>query len=92
MTKWNDKGSLTCSFSVSANEDTQAFFERMKKEFKEREESFKERIRQLFDEHIGIGGEKAEEAYYQVLQVFTLGYQCGWNDYYSLNKQHNKEL
>ena len=48
------------------------------------EEAYKERIRQLFDEHINIDGKAADEAYNQILQVFAIGYQCGWNDHYSL--------
>lgn len=87
MKKWSDKNSTSFSFDVKPDEETTAFFQRMENEFKEREEAFKERIRQLFDEHIGVGGEKADEAYNQVLQVFAIGYQCGWNDFYSLNQK-----
>ena len=31
-----------------------AFFDRMQKESKEKEEAYKERIRQLFNEHINV--------------------------------------
>ena len=84
MTKWNDKENMSVSFKVEPNEEAKAFFERMHKEMTEREEAFKKRIKQLFDEEIGVKGDKADEAYKQILQVFTIGYQHGWNDLYSL--------
>lgn len=77
---------MTLSFKVEPDEEASAFFERIQKDLTEREESFKKRIKQLFDEEIGVGGDKAEEAYNQILQVFTIGYQHGWNDLYSLHK------
>ena len=86
MTKWNDKKNMSLSFKVEPNEEAKAFFERMQKELTECEEAFKKRIKQLFDEEIGVGGEKADEAYKQILQVFAIGYQHGWNDLYSLHK------
>ena len=89
MAKWNDPSSMSFTFDMEPNEEAKAFFERMNKEYKEREAAFKERIKQLFDEHIGVGGEKADEAYKQILQVFTIGYQCGWSDLYSLSKKEN---
>ena len=61
MTEWNDPSAMTLTFQVEASEDMKAFFDRMQKESKER-----------------------EEAYNQILQVFAIGYQCGWNDHYSL--------
>ena len=86
MTDWNDKKNTTLSFKVEANEEAKAFFERMQKELTECEEAFKERIKQLFDEEIGVGGENADEVYNEILQVFAIGYQHGWNDLYSLHK------
>ena len=87
MTKWNDPSAMTLTFQVEASEDMKAFFDRMQKESKEKEEAYKERIRQLFNEHINIDGKAADEAYNQILQVFAIGYQCGWNDHYSLINQ-----
>ena len=87
MTKWNDKKNKTITFRVEPNEEAKAFFERMQKEQTEREEAFKKRIKQLFDEEIELVGDKADKAdegYKQILQVFTIGYQHGWNDLYSL--------
>ena len=85
MTKWNDKENMSLSFRVEPSEEAKAFFERMQKELTEREEAFKKRIKQLFDEKIGVGGDKADEVYKQILQVFAIGYQHGWNDLYSLH-------
>lgn len=84
MAKWNDPSAMTLTFQVEASEDAKAFFDRMLKEDKEREEAYKERIRQLFNEHINIDEDVADELYNKVLQVFAIGYQCGWNDHYSL--------
>ena len=84
MTKWNDKENMSISFKVEPNEEAKAFFERMQKEQTEREEAFKKRIKQLFDEEIRVEGDKADEAYKKILHVFIIGYQHGWNDLYSL--------
>lgn len=85
---WNDKKNTTLTFEVEPNEDAKAFFERMQKELTECEEAFKQRIKQLFDEEIGVGGVMADKAYKQVLRVFAIGYQHGWNDLCSLHKAH----
>lgn len=89
MAKWNDPSSMSFTFDMKPTEETKDFFQRMQKEYKERDKAFKERIKQLFDEHIGVGGEKADKVYNQVLQVFAIGYQCGWSDLYSLKKKEN---
>ena len=87
MTKWNDKKNMTLTFDMQPTEEVKAFFQRMGKEHKESEEAFKERIKQLFDEHIGVDGEKGGDAYNTALQLFAIGYQCGWNDLYSLTSK-----
>ena len=86
MTEWNNKKSMSFSFKVEPTEEAKAFFERIQKDLIEREEAFKKRIKQLFDEEIAVGGDKATEAYEQILKVFAIGYQHGWNDLYSLHK------
>lgn len=78
---------MTFSFSVEQNEQAIDFFKRMQEELVEHEEAFRQRIKQLFDENIGVEGEKADEAYNQVLQVFAIGYQHGWNDLYSIHHE-----
>lgn len=90
MGKWNETGNMSFTFDMQPNEEMKEFFQRMQKEFKDRETAFKERIKQLFDERIKVEGKKADEAYNTVLQVFADGYQCGWNDLYSIIKDQNK--
>ena len=70
------------SFDIPVDEKTMDFFNRMKEEHMEIEKAIKARIKQLFDEFIGIKGDDAaaKDAYNQVLQVFCVGYQLGWND------------
>lgn len=89
MTKWNDPKSMTMTFQVEPTEESVEFFKRMEQEMKDREQAFKERIQQLFDEEIEVGGAKKDAAYSQVLRVFAIGYQHGWNDHYKLTE--NKE-
>ena len=84
MTELNNKKNMNITFKIEPNEDAKAFFERMMKDFVAREEMFKKRIKQLFDEEIEIEGE-ATKSYNQILQVFAIGYQHGWNDLHSLH-------
>lgn len=84
MTEWNNKKNMNITFKIEPNEDAKAFFERMMKDFVAREEMFKKRIKQLFDEEIEIEGE-ATKSYNKILQVFAIGYQHGWNDLHSLH-------
>ena len=91
MAKWNDKTSWSVSFSLKADEKMQEFMKRMDAEHKEREEAFRERITQLFDEHIKLSGVKKDEAYNQVVTLFSIGYQCGWNDHYNLFNEKSDE-
>jgi len=87
MGKWNEQENKSITFDVKMSEDANAFFERQMNELKEKEESFRERIRQLFKENVLIDCEAPEAVVNQVLTVFSIGYQCGWNDYYSLNEK-----
>ena len=84
MTKWNENIDTTLSFRMETNEEGKAYFDRMLREMKDKETAIRERIEQLFGEYIQIGGEKRDEAYQQVLKVFAIGYQLGWNDQYSI--------
>lgn len=81
-----EKECHTMSFSVEASEDTMSFFRRMADELKQKEDAINERIESLFSEFCQLGGEKADEAYEKVLQLFSLGYKLGWNDNFNLNK------
>jgi hypothetical protein len=80
MNDWTNKGNISMSFDIKADEKAVDFFNRTMKELKDFEKAINERMIQLFDENIGVGGEKADEAYKQVLKVFMLGYGHGWND------------
>lgn len=88
----NDIGDITSiTFEVESNEETVAFFLRKMKGLKSVEDAINERVRQLFDEYIGVEGEKADEAYDQVLKVFMIGYRCGWSDHYNLFNEKSDE-
>ena len=89
MAKWNDPKNLSVTFDVKPDEKMKDFVNRMQKEHVEREEAFRQRIKQLFDEEIDVGGKKKDTAYHQVLQVFSLGYQHGWADLKSLYDKVN---
>ena len=80
MSDWDNKGSISMSFDIKADEKAVDFFNRTMKELKDFEKAINERMIQLFDENIGVGGEKADESYKQVLKVFMLGYGHEWND------------
>lgn len=84
MAQWNDKTSWTITFDMQVDESIEDFVTKMQEELKDHEEALRKRIEQLFDEYIQIGGEKKDEAYNQILQIFAIGYQLGWNDHYSL--------
>ena len=91
MTKWNDNIDTTLSFRMDTNEEGKAYFDRMLREMKDKETAIRERIEQLFGEYVQIGGEKRDEAYQQVLQVFAIGYQLGWNDQFSISTKGGKQ-
>ena len=91
MTKWNENIDTTLSFRMDTNEEGKAYFDRMLREMKDKETAIRERIEQLFGEYVQIGGEKRDEAYQQVLQVFAIGYQLGWNDQFSISTKGGKQ-
>ena len=68
------------SFDVTCNEEGAAFFRRMMEDHQKIEDAVRERINELFEEFVQVGGEKKDEAYNTVLNLFSLGYQLGWND------------
>lgn len=94
MAEWNDKTSWTITFDMRVDEAMEDFVMQMQAEMKDREEAFRKRIEQLFDEYIKIDGEKKDETYGQILQIFAIGYQHGWNDHCSLSakkEQYGKD-
>lgn len=80
MERWNDKKNINVTFDVEPSKQIDEFVSGLAKDIKEREDVFKKRIEQLFDEYIEVGGEKKDEAYTKILKVFSIGYQHGWND------------
>lgn len=80
MAKWDDKENLHLTFDMPADERMEDFVDRMAKEHAERREAFARRIKQLFDEKVELEGPRKDEAYRQLLNLFSVGYQCGWAD------------
>ena len=75
------------SFDIPVNEKTADFFKRMYDERVAQEQAAMNRIRQLFDEFIGVVDKTTDQnAYAQVLKVFSIGYQLGWNDQHNIAK------
>lgn len=90
MANLNDKTRWKLTFQLDMDEPARDFFRRMDDEHKAREESINERIRQLFKEYVKTDGEVKDEDYNTVLNLFALGYQCGWNDNVELNNLTNE--
>jgi len=80
----------TFSFNVEPSEEIKDFALRMLSEHKEFEEAVRNRIKQLFDEHVIVEGELAEAGYIDVLNVFAVGYQLGWNDHSEFRNKQDK--
>lgn len=80
------------TFDLKVDEETQAFFKRMSEEHKAFEDAVRERIQQLFDEYVKLGGEKKDEAYVMIRNIFSVGYQLGWNDCFKkMNYEQDNE-
>jgi hypothetical protein len=78
--------SWSATFDIEADEESIAFFKRMQRERKDIEEAAKERIKQLFKEHVALEGE-AKIMASKLLDLFAIGYQLGWNDCHALRKE-----
>ena len=91
MSNWNDNIDMTLSFKMEVNEEGKAYFDRMLNEMKDSETAIRERIEQLFGEYVMIGGEKKDEAYRDLLKLFAIGYQLGWNDQFSISTKGGKQ-
>ena len=69
------------SFDIQCDEKTMDFFKRMQEEHVEAEKAIQERIKQLLDEFVDVVDKTTDQnAYSQVLKIFGIGYQLGWND------------
>ena len=71
----------TISFDITCDENTMDFFKRMQEEHVETQKAIQQRIKQLLDEFVDVVDKTTEQkAYDQVLKIFSIGYQLGWND------------
>ena len=71
----------TISFDIQCDEKAMDFFKRMQEEHVEAEKAIQERIKQLLDEFVDVVDKTTDQkAYSQVLKIFGIGYQLGWND------------
>lgn len=84
------KSSWTFSFDMKPSEEIKDFFLRMLSEHKEFEVAVRNRIKQLFDEYVKVEGELAEAGYIDILNVFAVGYQLGWNDHCEFRDKQDK--
>lgn len=83
--KWFPDASI--SFDIEVNEETNAFIQRMFDESKGREDAIRERIMQLFNEHIQIEEWVPDDAKTVFQNIFSIGYQLGWNDMYNAKQE-----
>lgn len=79
----NHTNKLSISSKASADEKARDFFNRMVEEQKEQDEAISERIVQLFDEFFEVSTNNKKNIDC-LKQVFAIGYELGWNDYYNL--------
>lgn len=84
--------SYEITFELENNEEMKAFIQRMNDEQKRRDEAIRERIQQLFDEYVKIDGEEKDKAYWQCVNLFSIGYQLGWNDCHELTDDVIKKI
>ena len=76
------------SFDIQCDEKTMDFFKRMQEEHVEAEKAIHERIKQLLDEFVDVVDKTTDQkAYSQVLKIFGIGYQLGWNDRKAVEEQ-----
>lgn len=78
----------TMSFSIENNQELTDFMKKTCEQFKDFEELIRARITQLFDEHIDLPQE-LQEIGIPLMNLFSLGYQLGWNDH--KNIEHGNE-
>lgn len=80
---WKNK-SMSFDLKVDAKDGKILdFFKRFQDEHIAFEKAIEERIEYLFNAHVKVDGKEKDAAYQQLLKLFSIGYQCGWNDYKS---------
>ena len=78
------------SISFNHTEDAESVIEtfgKLMEDFDTFEAAMEERIKHLFKTHVTVSGPEKDAAYQQLLKLFSIGYQCGWNDYKSLSDE-----
>lgn len=93
MADWNNDNPKTVeiSFGIEMNEDIKDFIKSKDDEFKSHELVMRKRIEHLFREWSNIDKvDIPKELYDQLLELFTAGYQLGWNDHYNLTREERK--
>lgn len=80
MAKENKFPDASISFDIEVNEEAEKFFERMMKEHEDVSAAVGRRILQLFDEKIVVENDSDDKAKQIARQIFSVGYQLGWND------------
>lgn len=81
---YDNKG-YEVSFSVTANEDATAFFNRMMVEkYISTQKALTTRIEYLFKEFVNLNDEITDKDRKAFYLLFELGYSLGWNDYKNL--------
>lgn len=81
--------SWSVTFQIEADEKTKDFFARMEKEHKELEIAVRERIVLLFHEFVTLEG-PVKIAEKKFLDLFSIGYQLGWNDCHEVRNKTEK--
>ena len=83
MDNWKNK-SMSFKIEMKADEKTLDFFKRKQEELASFEKAIADRIEHLFNNHVAVSGAEKDAAYQQLLKLFSIGYQLGWNDYKSI--------
>lgn len=75
--------SMSFDLTVDA-ESVLKTFNKLMEDFGTFEAAIEERVKHLFKTHVTVSGPEKDAAYQQLLKLFSIGYQCGWNDYKSI--------
>ena len=80
---WKNK---PMSFNLKVDEgNVPEIFNKLMEDFDTFEAAIiEERIKHLLKTHVTVSGPEKDAAYQQLLKLFSIGYQCGWNDYKSI--------
>lgn len=79
------------SFEIEVDDDMREFMEKQMYAFNTMQEAVNKRIDELFKEKVVINGSD-EKGIMIARNLFTIGYQLGWNDFRNVIVQKNGEL